>query len=252
MSWIHGKSPQLIDAQRLARQSGLQPGFELIREKQMKRIGLGSQGMVRLGASSSQDNPPLAGFEELAMPLFDSLYNFASWLVHNKSNAEDLVQETYLKALRSFASFQPGTNFRAWMFRILRNTFLSSRSTLDRRMTVEIDSEDAVPVLPVTSATPESLLIARLRKNAVQNAIEQLPVIFREVLLLCEVEDASYQEISEILSIPMGTVMSRLARARKAVRDSVLSVPQAPPSKDWSHHAATREEATGRLPDLRN
>jgi len=195
----------------------------------MGKIGLSSQGMVRFGASSSHDDRPSAGFEELAMPLFDSLYNFASWLVHNKTNAEDLVQETYLKALRSFASFQPGTNFRAWMFRILRNTFLSSRSTLDRRMTVEIDSEDDVPALAATSATPESLLIERSRKNAVQNAIEQLPVIFREVILLCDVEDASYQEIAEILSIPMGTVMSRLARARKAVRESVLGVPQARP-----------------------
>src|SRR3984957_4010950 len=198
----------------------------------MKRIGLGSQGMVRLGASPSQDNPPLAGFEELAMPLFDSLYNFASWLVHNKSNAEDLVQETYLKALRSFASFQPGTNFRAWMFRILKNTFLSSRSTLDQRMTVEIDSEDDVPVLPTTSATPESLLIERSQENAVRNAIEQLPVIFREVLLLCDVEDASYREISEILSIPIGTVMSRLARARKLVRQSVCLTRSAPRSAD--------------------
>ena len=79
----------------------------------MGNIGLSSQGMVRFGPSSSQDDRQSAGFEELAMPLFDSLYNFASWLVHNKSNAEDLVQETYLKALRSFASFQPGTNFRA-------------------------------------------------------------------------------------------------------------------------------------------
>ena len=206
----------------------------------MGNIGLSSQGMVRFGALSSQDDRPSAGFEELAMPLFDSLYNFASWLVHNKSNAEDLVQETYLKALRSFASFQPGTNFRAWMFRILRNTFLSSRSTLDRRMTLKIDSEDDVPVLPATSATPESLLIELSRKNAVQNAIEQLPVIFREVILLCDVEDASYQEIAEILSIPIGTVMSRLARARKAVRESVLSVPQARPIAKL---AASRSDA---------
>src|SRR5579863_6440116 len=134
---------------------------------QMRRIGFGSQGMVRSGASSSQDNPPL-GFEELAMPLFDSLYNFASWLVHNKSNAEDLVQETYLKGLRGFASFQRGTNFRAWMFRILRNTFLSSRSTLGQRMTVEIDSEDDVPALPSTPTTPESLLIERFQEDAVR------------------------------------------------------------------------------------
>src|SRR5580693_10564652 len=119
----------------------------------MGNIGLSSQGMVRLAASSSQDRPS-AGFEELAMPLFDSLYNFASWLVHNKSNAEDLVQETYLKALRSFASFHPGTNFRAWMFRILRNTFLSSRSALGGRVNVDIDSEVDVSELPVVSATP--------------------------------------------------------------------------------------------------
>ena len=150
--------------------------------------GFSSQGMVRFGAGSSQDDQPLAGFEELAMPLFDSLYNFANWLVHNQSNAEDLVQETYLKALRGFASFQPGTNFRAWMFRILRNTFLSSCSTLERRLTVEIGPEDDEQVLPVTSATPESLLIERFQEGSVRNAIEQLPGIFREVLLLCDVK----------------------------------------------------------------
>src|SRR6201993_5284028 len=211
----------------------------------MGNIGLSSQGMVRFEASSSQDDRPAAGFEELATPLFDSLYNFASWLLKNKSNAEDLVQETYLKALRSFASFQPGTNFRAWMFRILRNTFLSSRSTLDRRLTVQIDSEDDVPLLPATSTTPESLLIERSQQNVVRDAIEQLPVTFREVLLLCDVEDASYREISEILSIPVGTVMSRLARARKAVRDSLPSGSHAPLSAERSHYAATCEKATG-------
>jgi RNA polymerase sigma factor (sigma-70 family) len=218
----------------------------------MTRTRFGPDGTVRLGAASCKDNPPLAEFEELAMPHLDSLYNFASWLAHNQSNAEDLVQETYLKALRAFASFQPGTNFRAWMFRILRNTFLSSRSTLDRRMTVEIDLEDDLPVLPATSTTPESLLIERSQQDAVRNAIEQLPVTFREVLLLCDVEDASYREISEILSIPVGTVMSRLARARKAVRESVLSSRHAPLSKERSHYPATREKATGPALDLRN
>src|ERR1700756_5968174 len=108
----------------------------------MSRIGFGSQGMVRFGASSSQDDQPLAGFEELAMPLFDSLYNFASWLVHNKTNAEDLVQETYVKALKGFALFQPGTNFRAWIYRILRNTFLTSRTGLRASAVVPPDHED--------------------------------------------------------------------------------------------------------------
>src|SRR6266436_9256740 len=111
----------------------------------MRRIGFGSQGMVQFGTSSSEGDKSLPGFEELAMPLFDSLYNFARWLVHNQNDAEDLVQETYLKALRSFASFQPGTNFRAWIFQILRNTFLSSCSKLERRMIVAMDSEGGSP-----------------------------------------------------------------------------------------------------------
>lgn len=201
----------------------------------MKSIGSGLQEMVGFGTSSSQDDRAVPAFEELAMPLFDSLYNFARWLVQNSNDAEDLVQESYLKALRSFASFQPGTNFRAWMFQILRNTFLSSRSTLDLRMTVAVDSEEDFPVLPASSATPESLLIERFNSDALRCAIEQLPVIFREVILLCDVEDASYREIAEILSIPMGTVMSRLARARKAVRDSLCSTAGGPISSRFSH-----------------
>ena len=192
--------------------------------------------MVRFGASSSQDDQPLAGFEELAMPLFDSLYNFARWLAHNSNDAEDLVQETYLKALRSFASFQPGTNFRAWIFRILRNTFLSSCSKLERRMTVAMDSEEDGPELAVDTETPETILMNRSNSQLVQRAIDDLPVHYRETLLLCEVEEMSYQEIAEILSIPIGTVMSRLARARKAVRESLLSAPGAPQSRDLSLH----------------
>ena len=189
----------------------------------MSRVGLGSLGVVRFGASSRDDHP-LAGFEELAMPLFDPLYNFARWLVRNSNDAEDLVQETYLKALRSFASFQPGTNFRAWMFQILRNTFLSSRSRLDRLMTVAMDSEEEGAELAVNTETPEAILMNRSNSQLVQRAIGDLPVHYRETLLLCEVEEMSYQEIAEVLSIPIGTVMSRLARARRGVRQSLLSV----------------------------
>src|SRR3989442_14305886 len=120
----------------------------------MRRIGFGPQGMLRFGTSSSQDDKPLAGFEELAMPRFDSLYNFARWLVHNQNDSEDLVQETYLKALSSFASFQPCTNFRAWMFRILKNTFLRSCSKIERRMNVPRDSGKDFPSLLATSVNP--------------------------------------------------------------------------------------------------
>jgi RNA polymerase sigma-70 factor, ECF subfamily len=159
----------------------------------------------------------------LAMPLFDSLYNFARWLARDSNDAEDLVQETYLKALHSFASFQSGTNFRAWMFRILKNTFLSSCSTLEMRMTVAMDSEEDGPVLAIENQTPETILMNRSSSQQVQRAIDDLPLHYRETLLLCDVEEMSYQEIAEILSIPIGTVMSRLARARKAVRAALRS-----------------------------
>jgi RNA polymerase sigma-70 factor (ECF subfamily) len=188
----------------------------------MRRIGFGSQGIGRFGNSSSQDDESLSGFEELAMPLLDSLYNFACWLAQNQTDAEDLVQETYLKALRGFASFQPGTNFRAWMFQILRNTFLSSRSKLERRMTIAMDSEDEDGIeLAVENQTPETIFMNRSNSEQMQKAIDHLPVHYREALLLCEVEEMSYQEIAEILSIPIGTVMSRLSRARQAVRESL-------------------------------
>ena len=159
---------------------------------------------------------PAATFEDLAVPLFDQLYNFARWLTQDMAEAEDLVQETYTKALRGFSSFQAGTNFRAWMYRILRNSFLSSRTGL--KTMVPFDEEDQETVAPGDGTTPESLLIAEANREMVQRALEELPVNFREILLLCEVEEMSYQEIAETLAIPIGTVMSRLSRARKALR----------------------------------
>lgn len=156
------------------------------------------------------------------MPLFDSLYNFAGWLTGSPQEAEDLVQETYLKALKGFSSFQPGTNFRAWIFRILRNTFLTSRSGLQATRTVPLEDEDEeAAAIAVTSDTPESILLSHAGRQAIQSALERLPVIFREVLLLCDVEEMSYQEISETIAIPMGTVMSRLSRARRAMREAL-------------------------------
>ena len=153
------------------------------------------------------------------MPLFDSLYNFAHWLAQNREEAEDLVQETYAKALKGFGSFQPGTNFRAWIFRILRNTFLTSRTGLAATKTVPLDTEDdPEQTAAVSRETPESILLVQADQQRVQTALEQVPVVFREVLLLCDVEEMSYQEIAETLGIPIGTVMSRLYRARKALR----------------------------------
>jgi RNA polymerase sigma-70 factor, ECF subfamily len=166
------------------------------------------------------DHPrlPAASFEDLAMPLFGQLYNFARWLTQDASEADDLVQETYAKALRGFSSFQPGTNFRAWMYRILRNSFLSSRAGL--KTTLPFDEEATDSALE-NSTTPESLLIEQADREMVQSTLEELPIHFREILLLCEVEEMSYQEMAETLAIPTGTVMSRLSRARKALREAL-------------------------------
>src|SRR6202162_6034229 len=116
-------------------------------------------------------NLQLDSFEELAMPLFDQLYNFAHWLTRNREEAEDLVQETYAKALKGFLSFQPGTNFRAWMYRILRNTFLTSRTGLRVTMTVPLDSDNDGPELAVAVDTPETILIERSNSQLVASAL---------------------------------------------------------------------------------
>jgi RNA polymerase sigma-70 factor (ECF subfamily) len=167
----------------------------------------------------SENRLSAASFADLALPLFDQLYNFARWLTRDQTEADDLVQETYAKALRGFSSFQAGTKFRAWMYRILRNSFLSSRTGL--KTTVVLDEEGG-DGLPAETATPESLLIEQANREMVQQALEALAVPFREILLLCEVEEMSYQEISETLAIPIGTVMSRLSRARRALRETLL------------------------------
>jgi RNA polymerase sigma-70 factor (ECF subfamily) len=162
-----------------------------------------------------------ASFEELAMPLLHALYNYARWLTKDAVEAEDLVQETYLKGLRGFGSFSPGTNFRAWMYRILRNTFLTSRSGLRAapQLSIEDDRERVEEALE--NAGPEAAIITRIDAQALRGAIDELPLPFREVLLLADVEDMSYREISEALSIPMGTVTSRLIRARRKVREAI-------------------------------
>ena len=160
------------------------------------------------------------GFEQLALPLLDSLYNFGRWLSGDPVEAEDLVQETFAKALRGFSSFTPGTDFRAWMFRILRNTFLTSRTGLRAKLTVPLEPEEEIAAT-TTWDTPETLALAAAAREALQRAIESLPLNFREVVLLCDVEEMKYAEIAEVLSLPIGTVMSRLNRGRKMLRTAL-------------------------------
>jgi len=184
-----------------------------------KRNKIIAAAVITRGQVSGLDNKE---FEKLAVPLLDGLYNFACWLSGNPDEARDLVQETFVKSLRGFSSFREGTNFRAWMYRILRNTFLTSRTGLERRNTQQED-EEGFAEMAVSDETPELSLIRRADIDLVQMAIAHLAPVFREVILLADMEEMRYQEIAETLDIPIGTVMSRLARARKHVRDYIVS-----------------------------
>lgn len=164
-----------------------------------------------------------AEFEELAVPLFDALYNFAFWLTFDRSDAEDLVQETFAKALKGFSSFQPGTNFKAWLFQILKNTFLTSKTGLASRRTISLEDEGAAAVHTLDRSTPESIFLANASSAKVQAEIEQLPLPYREVLLLADLEEMKYAEIAEVLRLPIGTVMSRLSRARQRLRQGLAA-----------------------------
>ena len=174
--------------------------------------------------------PQTTAFEDLALPLFPSLYNIASWLSRNPVDAEDLVQETFLKALRGFSSFEPGSNFRAWIFRILRNTYLTSRTGLAALRTVALEdelsdrNESGTALFPegaIDRETPERNLIRLSDRTALHAAMEKLPPPLLEVILLCDVEEMKYREIATVLEIPIGTVMSRIARARIALRGAL-------------------------------
>jgi len=174
-----------------------------------------------------KSDPQTSAFEDLALPLLPSLYNVAGWLSRNSADAEDLVQETFLKAIRGFATFEPGTNFKAWIFRILRNTYLTSRSGLAAVRTIALEDEleerddsglRLVPEAAIDRQTPEVNLMRLSDRAALQAAMEKLPASLLEVVLLCDVEEMKYREIANVLEIPIGTVMSRIARARATLR----------------------------------
>lgn len=178
-------------------------------------------------------------FGDLALPLLPALYNLASWLARGEGDAEDLVQETMLKALRGFSSFEPGTNFKAWIFRILRNTYLTSRSGLAVMRTVALEDEMAetpeqgprlVPEGAIDRQTPESNLIRIRDADSLRAAMEKLPPHLLEALLLCDVEEMKYREIAMVAGIPIGTVMSRIARARAQLRRELA--PRTSPGKE--------------------
>jgi RNA polymerase sigma-70 factor (ECF subfamily) len=150
-------------------------------------------------------------FERTFLPHLDAAYNLARLLTRNAPDAEDMVQEAYLRALRGFKGFRGGTAARPWLLKIVRNTcYTWLRDNGGRAGMAEFDERLYV----VTGSTPETESSGRERAKAVENCIEQLPVDFREAIVLREMEQLSYDEIAGITGVPTGTVMSRLSRAR--------------------------------------
>ncbi len=170
---------------------------------------------------ASRTRPPdaqSATFEELALPLLVSLYNHAFWLAGSRAEAEDIVQETFFKSLRAFDSFQTSTNFKAWIFCILRNTFLTSRTGIVASRTVFLEDHVSAFEFAAADPSPEDNVIRLDNQMALQAALEQLQPALREVLLLCDVEEMKYKDIALVLGLPIGTVTSRISRARLALR----------------------------------
>ncbi len=168
-----------------------------------------------------------ATFTDQAMPFMGPLYSTALRMTRNPADAEDLVQETFLKAYRAFASFQDGTNLRAWLFRILTNSYIN-RYRAQQRRPDETDIDDVEDLYLYrrlaggdeqrVGRSAEDQLLEGISDDEVRDALEALPETFRLVVLLADVEGFSYKEIAEIAEIPIGTVMSRLHRGRKALQ----------------------------------
>jgi RNA polymerase sigma factor (sigma-70 family) len=162
----------------------------------------------------------LGSFDETLLPHLDAAYNLARWLTRNDHDAEDLVQEAYLRAFKSFGGFR-GTDGRGWILTIVRNTcYTWSRRNRNEQLSTAFDEEIHREV--VASPNPEERLLRDADRERLQEALEQLPVEFREALVLREIEGLSYKEIADICAVPLGTVMSRLARARDRLKDALL------------------------------
>lgn len=154
---------------------------------------------------------PQNTFEDSALPHLNDLFRTAVRSLGDRAAAEDCVQETYLQAQKSFHRFEPGTNCRAWMFKILMHVIKHHRRKWYRLAPTDMD----VLLSSTPAATP---VPSRLTDEDILDALDQIPVAFRDVVLLCDVEELSYKEIAEALGIPIGTVMSRLSRGRALLR----------------------------------
>jgi len=163
-----------------------------------------------------QKQNKLASFEEAVLPHLDAAHNLARWLTRNDADADDVVQEAYLRAFKFFGGFH-GADGRSWLLAIVRNTcYTWMQRNRSPELTVSLD--DDAPEIESKDLNPEALLLQSADTQMVRQALEDLPVEFREVLVLRELEEMSYREIASITDLPLGTVMSRLARGRKRLQ----------------------------------
>lgn len=190
-----------------------------------------------LMAEEKKSQIHLQVFEEEFLPQIDSLYNFAYHLTYNEEDANDLVQETYLKAYRFIDKYDVGTNAKAWLFKILKNAFINQYRKKSKQPN-RVDYEEIISYHDGEDGSYSSYLDLReemfqtMMGDEVTNAINALPVDFRTVILLCDIEGFTYEEIAKIIDIPIGTVRSRLHRARNMLKEQLSVYAQSLGFKD--------------------
>jgi len=177
--------------------------------------------VVKQRKESRPQKEDLSSFEAVMLPHLDAAYNLARWLLRNEEDAQDVVQEAYLRAFKSFAGFH-GSNGRAWLLTIVRNT---SYTLLKKNKVVSLTTpfDEAIHVTGQESVSPATILEQVEDADLIREAMDELPAEFREILTLRHQENFSYKEIAEIIQIPVGTVMSRLARARGKLKECLAA-----------------------------
>lgn len=166
---------------------------------------------------SVQEQSKISRFEQTILPHLDAAYNLARWLTRNEADAEDVVQEAYLRAFKFFNGFHGGDS-RAWTLKIVRNTCYSwLQKNRAREITTEFDEE----LHSVECGNPETVLTDKIDRQMLKQVLDELPLEFREIIILRELEGLSYKEIAGIADVPLGTVMSRLARARRRLQNGL-------------------------------
>jgi RNA polymerase sigma-70 factor (ECF subfamily) len=169
-----------------------------------------------------EEDEKLSHFEQAILPHMDAAYNLARWLARNEQDAQDVVQEAYLRAFRFFGGYRGGSS-RAWLLKIVRNTFYTWAQQ-NRMQHISEPFDEQLHAVESDDATPATVLLKKADSQLVRRALEELPIEFRETLVMRELEGMSYKEIADIADIPLGTVMSRLARGRKELQKRLMEM----------------------------